>query len=256
MKFQAGRNFSKAFHSDIEQGYIINETALKTIGWTNLSGKKFGYEMNGNVVGVLKDFHHQSYHLNIKPIVFMFLGPQQNFRRNILSIKINTKNIQNTLTFIEKKVTKYGQPFSYSFFDERVNNMYADENRLSKIFNSFSLLTIFIACLGLLGLAAFTAEQRTKEIGIRKTVGASVSNILILLTKDFVKWIILSSVIALPLAYYLMEKWLQNFAYHINPGWLPFILAAFLTFTIVLMTVGFQVIKAATTNPINSLKYE
>ena len=256
MELTAGRNFSREFSTDAEQVYIINETAVKTIGWENPIGKKFGPKMNGRVIGVVKDFHHQSFHLSIQPIVFRLLGPRRNHLRDQLSIKINTDNIQRTLSYIKNEIEKHAQPFSFSFFDDRIDKMYAPENKLERLFHTFSLLAVFIACLGLFGLATFTAERRTKEMGIRKVLGASVSNIIVQLSKMFIKWVLIANLIAWPLAYFVMSRWLQNFAYRIELRLENFILSTAIALFSALITISYQTIRAATANPVDSLKYE
>jgi len=147
-------------------------------------------------------------------------------------------------------------PFDYTFLDETLDSKYKAEEELSKIFSCFTLLAIFIACLGLFGLASFTAEQRTKEIGIRKALGASITGIIMLLSKEFTKWVLLANIIAWPIAYVAMNRWLQNFAYRINMGLGTFIIAALLALIIALLTVGYQAIKAARANPVESLRYD
>jgi putative ABC transport system permease protein len=166
--------------------------------------------------------------------------------------------MQNTIATIEKKWNKYSQdrPFQYSFLDETYSKLYQSERRFNKVFLYLTGLAILIACLGLFGLAAFTAEQRTREIGIRKVVGASVSGIVTLLSKDFVKLVLIAIVIALPVAWYTMNKWLQDFAYRVSIEWWVFVLAAVLAILIALLTVSFQAIKAALANPVKSLRTE
>ena len=163
-----------------------------------------------------------------------------------------------SIEYIEKVWKKYasGYPSKYNFIDESLDRLYTSEKRIGKIFSYFSLLTVFIACLGLFGLASFLAEQRTKEIGVRKALGATISSIALLLTKEFIKWVLVANIIAWPIAYFASNKWLQNFAYRIDIGMGPFILAGVSAFVIALLTVGYQAIKAARANPVDALRYE
>jgi putative ABC transport system permease protein len=175
-----------------------------------------------------------------------------------ISIRLRPDDIPSALTFLQEKWQEYrpDYPFSYYFIDERFNQRYENEEKLGKLFSLFSLLAIAVACLGLFGLAAFTAEQRTKEIGIRKVLGASVAGILSLLSKDFVKLVVVANIIAWPVAWYAMNRWLQDFAYRIDIGWWVFAFAGGLALLIALLTVSTQAIKAALANPVESLRYE
>jgi putative ABC transport system permease protein len=258
MQIIRGRNFSKEFGSD-STGMLINETAVKALGFDDPVGKKI-YTFDDNlktisytVVGVVKNFHFESLRQQIGPLC-MVLG------RNIglASFKVNAANIPTLLKSIESrwKSMAPGMPFSYQFMDDSFDNMYRAEQRVGTIAMIFSALAILIACLGLFGLAAFTAEQRTKEIGIRKVLGASVQGIVQLLSKDFIRLVVIAFVIATPLAWYFMNKWLQDFSYrvHIN-GWI-FLLAGSIALLIALLTISFQAIKAALANPVKNLRTE
>jgi putative ABC transport system permease protein len=253
-----GRNFSKEYPSDVNQAYILNETAVKTIGWQNPIGKKFGYGMDGKVIGLIKDFHHLSLHSMIGPTILMHESKWAGIKIKYLFIKINSKEIPRTLAYIEDKFKKYSlhYPFSYSFLDERVNRKYMTENKIGLILNYFSFIAIFIACLGLFGLVTFLAEQRTKEIGIRKVIGATVSSIVFQFSKSFIKWILVSNFIAWPIAYFAMNSWLNSFAYRTNIGIAVFIVSGLSAFALALITVSYKLIKAATANPVDSLRYE
>ena len=246
-----GRAFSKDFSMGSQDRYILNETAVKSIGWDEPIGKKFE---NGIVVGVVKDFHFAPLHQGIEPLV-MGLSPTGN---DYISLKINSNNIPDTLAFIEKKwkETFPELPYSYFFLDERIERLYQKEFRLGQIFNYFTVIAIFIACLGLFGLALFTAENRTKEIGIRKILGASVYEIVMLLSKDILKWVLAANILALPISYYAMHKWLQNFAYRIHIGIDVLVLSATLALVISFSTISLQTIRAAKANPVDSLRYE
>jgi len=254
----AGRNFSPEFPTDIKGSILINETAAKKIGWDDPIGKEIS-EMLAKptprtVIGVVKDFHTDSLH-NPMESILINLDPKD---YSFMAVRLSPKNISRTLELVEKKWKEFDPTgmFDYAFLDASVDAQYRTEERLGKIFTYFSMLAIFIACLGLFGLASFTAEQKTKEIGIRKVLGAPVSGIVILLSKEFTKWVIAANLIAWPIAYFLMQKWLQNFAFRISIGIGSFLLAASLALLIALITVSYQSLKAALANPIESLRYE
>ncbi len=259
MQMAAGRNFSRDYGSD-SAAVIVNETAAKVFGWgahaighslshTENDGKKTTY----SIIGVVKDFHFKSLHELITPLV-MTLGTDF----GTMIVKVKTKDISGLLTSMKKKwnVFQAESPFSYSFLDERFNNTYKGEQNIGLIMGIFAGLTIFVACLGLFGLATFTAEQRTKEIGILKVLGASVTGIVSLLSKDFLKLVFLAFLIASPVAWFFMNKWLQNFAYRITISWWIFVLAALSAIMITIITVCFRAIKAALANPVKSLRSE
>ena len=251
-----GRNFSRTIPSDLEQGYIINETAAKMIGWEDPIGKRFGYRANGTVIGVVKDFHHQSFHQRIQPVVFMLLGPDRPYRRERLSIQVKTENISDTLAFIRDQIEACGQPFQFAFFDDDIARMYASEGQMELVFKVFACLSIIIASLGLFGLATYATEQRKKEIGIRKVAGASVLRIVAILSKECVKGVLVASLFAWPIAYFLMNRWLQQFAYRTGLSIWNFILSGLAAIMIALLTLSVQTIKAATANPVEALRYE
>lgn len=252
-----GRTFSRDFSTDSTQAFLLNEAAVRQIGWDEPIGKevRFGPQapFAPKVIGVVKDFHVKSLHTEIEPLVIAIVTNPV-----YLAIRIAPGDFGNTLAFLEQEWgTVYpNDPFQYSFLDEDFDNLYQTENLRGQVFSIFSVLTIFIACLGLLGLASFTAEQRTKEIGIRKVMGASVLNITMLLTKDFVKLVVAASIIALPIAYIVMNDWLQNFAYSAGLSPWTFILAALAAVVITVITVSYQAISAALTNPADALQYE
>ncbi|OGU33954.1 MAG: hypothetical protein A2068_14575 [Ignavibacteria bacterium GWB2_35_6b] len=263
IKMGEGRFYSKDRVTD-STGIVINEAAIKTLG---IIGDPIGQDIfriggnNGNgstqkIIGVVKNFHFESLHNEIRPLAInlFFRG---NFGRYV-SVRVAAKNIDETIDFIEDKWLNYAgkQAFEYTFFDDDFARIYANEQRTGKLFTSFAVLAILIACLGLLGLAAFTAEQRTKEIGIRKTLGASVFSILILLSKEFTKWIIIANLIAWPISYFVMDKWLQDFHYRIDIGIWVFLTSGIAALLIAIITVSSQAVKAALSNPVDSLKYE
>jgi len=253
----SGRNFSKDFGDSTS--VIINETAARLLGYKNPIGKKI-YNTDKNnkpisyeIVGVVKNFNYESLRQNIGPLSF-FLGKNDGLE----SFKVSTVNVSMLVSKIEDqwKTMAPGMPFSYRFLDDSFNDMYRSDQRVGKISLIFSVLAILIACLGLLGLATFIAEQSTKEIGIRKVLGASVLGIVRLFCKDFIKLVAIAMVIASPIAWWFMHKWLQQFVYRIDIGFWVFLLAAALAFAIAIITVSFQAIKAATANPVNSLRSE
>ena len=250
----AGRNFSKDFPGDVEHAYILNESAAKEIGWQSPVGREFEIVHKGTVIGLVKDFHFKPLHQKIEPAA-LYIYPRL---FQYISVRISPENISRTLNFLRKKWKELvpGQSFVYSFFDEEFDNLYKAEKRLGKIFGIVTCLAIFIACLGLFGLAAFSAEQRTKEIGIRKALGATLSNLIFLLSAEFTKWVLLANIIAWPVAYYAMNRWLHNFAYRISLGPFSFILAAVMAFCIALLTVSYQAVRAALADPVEALRYE
>jgi putative ABC transport system permease protein len=260
MKMAAGRNFSKNFATD-STAIIINETAAKAFGWNDYTavGKKIirgnsarGKDMPFHIIGVVKDFNFQSLHQPITPLL-MALDPTSG-----LIFKVKTTDIKGLLATMKTKWDQFntGEPFTFTFMDDLYNKTYAAEQNTGTILNIFALLTILVACLGLFGLATYTAEQRTKEIGIRKVLGASVTSVTKMLSKDFIKLVFIACLIAFPLSWWAMNKWLQSFAYRINISWWIFLAAAVIAILIALITISFQAIKAAVANPVKSLRSE
>ncbi|MFC2158790.1 ABC transporter permease [Acidobacteriota bacterium] len=249
-----GRNFDRRFPTDLYQGYILNEAAVREIGWESSLGKRLQVDKEGSVIGVIKDFHFKSLHREIEPLI-LAVYPEL---YQTLAVKMNLTKVAETLAIIQDtmKIHAPNQVFSYKFLDEEFNNLYKTETRLSSIISYVAFLSVLIACLGLLGLSALTAEFRTKEIGIRKVLGAPVSRIFVLLSGEYLILLVVSNLLALPVAYYVMYGWLQNFAYRTRLGVELFVLAAGITFVISLLTVGFQSVKAARANPVDSLRYE
>lgn len=260
MKIVEGRDFSREIRAD-SMGVIINETLARSFGYPHkrVIGLEIGWpEDNGRIdiypiVGVVKDFNFLSLRQHIEPLA-IFIGSYAEF----ISFRFETTDIPSFISSIESSWQKMapGQPLVYSFLDQRFDKLYESETRIGKITNTFAFLAIFIACIGLFGLASFAAERRTKEIGIRKVLGASVLSITTLLSKDFLKLVLVAIVIASPIAWYAMDKWLQDFAYRIEIGWWVFMLAGVLAVAIALVTVSYQSIKAALMNPVKSLKTE
>ncbi|MGB2907321.1 MAG: ABC transporter permease [Candidatus Aminicenantaceae bacterium] len=269
IELQAGRNFSPEFPTDARSGrdpanaggVILNQEAVKRFGWDDAVGRKviqvYGeLKINYTVIGVIKDFHFTSLKNSIRPMN-LFLSTRNN---RYISVKLQTEDIPGALSFIESTWKRlYPQlPFEHFFLDTIFEQRYRSEERQRQLFGYLSGLAVFIACLGLFGLAAYAAEQRTKEIGIRKVMGASASGIVLLLSKEFTLWVLAANLLAWPAAYWAMDRWLQGFAYRIPM--LPqigfFLLAAGLSLLIAWLTVGFQAVKAALSNPIRSLRYE
>jgi putative ABC transport system permease protein len=262
MELVAGRNFSQQFPTD-SAGIIINEAAAKMYGFTDPIGKNLYYIRDINnaknvstlhILGIVKDFNFNSLREQVGPLALMLSEHQGN-----VALRINANNnIPHLITQLEKKYKALapGAPFNYTFMDEDFTNQYLTEQRMGAIAISFSSLAILIACLGLFGLAAYAAEQRTKEIGIRKVLGATVSNITAMLSKDFLKLVIVAAVIAFPLAWWVMNSWLQDFAYRTHISWWVFIMAGLVAALIAVVTVSFQTIRAALMNPVKSLRTE
>jgi len=258
MEIIKGRNFSKEFADS--NATIINETTAKFLGYDDPIGKKIytptdnnGSKISLDIIGVVKNFHFESLRQNVGPMC-MRLGTD----RGLASFKIDAAKSKDLITQIESKWKSMatGLPFTYRFLDDSFNEMYRDDQRVGKLAISFAILAIFIACLGLFGLATYMAEQRTKEIGIRKVLGASVGNVVNMLSKDFIILVAVASVIAFPFAWWVMHNWLQDFAYRITIGWWIFIAAGAIAFLIAFITVSSQAIKAALANPVKSLRTE
>ncbi|MFC2133205.1 ABC transporter permease [Bacteroidota bacterium] len=251
LEMAEGRFFSPEFPADTAEAFIINEAALDIMGWKTATDKKY---LNRPIIGVIKDFHFKSLHKKIGPITIGAYGPNFEF----LFVKFLPGNVAEYIEQLEltwqKVAPRY--PMELQFLDERIDRLYRTDQRIEKIINSFTFLLLFIACLGLFGLSSFTAEQKTKEIGIRKTLGASMPGLLILLTKEFIKWIFVSMAIAWPIAYFVMKKFLDNYAYKIDLTWDIFFLASAISILISIITVGYQTIKAAYSNPVDALRYE
>ncbi len=256
----AGRNFSRNFATD-SAGYVINQSAVNVLGWKdpeNAIGKDVAYGgVRGKVIGVMNDFHFESMHQKIIPIL-LSLGTATNNFYGVLSVKMNGNNVQASLNGIEKVWKKYlpETPFQTTFLDERFARLYKSEQQQGSLFTIFACIAIFIACLGLFGLSAFTITQRVKEIGIRKVLGASTAGIVTLLSKDFLKLVMIAAVIAFPVAWFAMHSWLQDFAYRISIEWWIFLIAGFIAALVALATISFQAIRAALANPVKSLRTE
>ncbi|MFM8742007.1 MAG: ABC transporter permease, partial [Cytophagales bacterium] len=250
------------FHPDskqYEREFVINETALKHFGWK--PEEAIGKQMNiggrgdnpGKVIGIIEDFHFKHLHDKIDPLI-MFLEPY--YEGTFMAVKMNSADLKATIASVEatwnKTVPNY--EFEYSFLDETFDKLFDQEKRLGQLFGVFSGLAIFVSCLGLFGLASFTMEQSKKSVAVRKVLGASVSDIVVMMSKDFLKLVLIGLVIAMPIAYYAMEKWLHEFAYNVGFGWMVFVYAALAGALVAFATVSYHSLKAATSNPVNSLK--
>ncbi len=255
-----GRYFSEEFSTDVSEGIIVNETALKAMSLEEPIGTRFFCPMpfnmskDGKIIGVVKDFHFRSLHREIEPLI-LAIAPGWH---TDMYVKMRGQDLPATLAHIAKAFKTFTSdfPFEFSFLDENIDSLYKTEMRLGSLVKYGALVAIFIACLGLFGLASFTAEQRTKEIGIRKVLGASVANITVLLTKEFTRWVLAANIIAWPVGYFVMRKWLENFAYRIDiPIW-AFVFSGLLVLGFSLLIVCHKAIKAALANPVDSLRYE
>ncbi len=258
LELVAGRSYSRDYPSDSSSALVINEAAARQYGYSNPAdavGKKFDqWGREGQIIGVVKDFNYISLHRAVEPLTLPF----EAYASRYLSLKVIGEDLPKTLANVEqvwKKLAPH-RPFIYSFLDEDFNKQYESDFRFRKIFTTFSVLAIMIACLGLLGLATYTAEQRTKEIGIRKVLGANIGSIVGLLSKDFIKLVSIAILIATPVAWYAMNKWLEGFAYQVPIHWWIFLISGVLAVVVALATISFQSVKAAMMNPVDSLKSE
>jgi putative ABC transport system permease protein len=263
MEITQGRNFSTDFSTDSTESVIINQATAIKFGWDNPIGKTFrlpnlpgdeGEELIVTVIGVVKDFHIASLHQKIEPqLIFYDLSSI-----NHISIRLAPENITHTIELLKEQWKRISpdRPFDFFFMDESFDSQYRAEERLGKISLYFSLLAILIASLGLLGLSSYTTERRTKEIGVRKVLGATEARIVLLLSREIVRWVLLANIIAIPVAYWLADRWLGSFAYRIDLGWTIFVLAGLVALSIAVITVSFQSVRAALANPVDSLRYE
>ncbi|MGD9347531.1 MAG: FtsX-like permease family protein, partial [Candidatus Aminicenantes bacterium] len=253
IKMAEGRFYSREFPTD-RDNFVVNETAVNKMGLESPVGKRFTLGgKKGTIIGVVKDYHGGSLHNPILPKVISLSD-----RGFFVCVKFRPGNVREVIVFLKEKWEKFvpGHPFRYGFLDDSIAEAYEAERRIGTIFQYFTGLAILIACLGLFGLASFTAEQRTKEIGIRKILGAKVSGIVFLLSKEFARWILAANLLAWPFAYFLARKWLQGFAYRMSLGWEIFVASSVLALAIAIITISYQAIKAAIANPVDSLRYE
>jgi putative ABC transport system permease protein len=261
LELKEGRDFAPEFPADTLDAIILNETAARQLGVPDpVLGQQIVWSEQedttyyAKVIGVVKDFHYAALREEIKPFAFV-ITPSRTW---LFALKMSGQKLRQTLAQVESTWASLvpGRPFDFYFLDESIDKLYRSEQNFRAIFSTMTLLSLIIACLGLFGLAAFTAEQRTKEIGIRKVLGASVSGLIGLLSQDFVKLVLMASLIAWPLAWYAMKKWLQGFAYRVDMGWWIFALASIIALLIALLTVSYQAFKAALANPVEALRYE
>jgi putative ABC transport system permease protein len=247
----AGRNFSEEMATDKKEGFIVNEAFAQQVGWKHPIGQDIeGFEHKGHVVGVVKNFHYESMHSPIAPLVMVYTTP----RPSSILVKVSPNNLQ----LVKNTWQTYfpDMPFSFEFMDSAFNTVYQKDITSIKLFNYFTILSILLACLGLYGLAHLMATQRTKEIGIRKVLGAALNQLLVLLAKDFVKLIAFAAVLAIPVTWLVMNKWLSSYAYHININWWLLVSPVFVILLISILVISYQTIKVAVTNPVKSLKSE
>jgi putative ABC transport system permease protein len=258
MEIVEGRGFSEDFGTEAARSVLINETMAASLGWDEAVNKNIrvgGPESEPfQVVGLVKDFHFANMRHKIEPIVMSY----REGANGVLSIRINTENITETLAHIESAWEKVNpnHPYEYTFFDEEFAEQYESDERFGGLAMSFTWLAIFVACLGLFGLSAFTAEQRTKEISIRKIMGASTTGLISLLSKEFAILVGIAAILAVPIAYLGMKDWLESFAYSIGLQWWVFVLSGLLAFAIALLTTSYHAIKTAQANPVEALRYE
>jgi ABC-type antimicrobial peptide transport system permease subunit len=259
MEMRAGRSFSREYATDAREGIVLNEQAARALGWKSPE-EALGQQLQafgnrkGTVIGVVKDFNFQPLRWGMQPMV-MAIYPE---RLEYLCIRLAAGDFSGPVDFVEQTWRKFTPefPFAFSFLDQDLDRLYHSEKRFGQMFGAFGLLAIFIACLGLFGLASFSAERRTKEIGIRKVLGASASGLVLLLSKEFATLVLFSNLVAWPAAYFVMQKWLQDYAYRVDLGWWVFFAAGGLALVIALLTVSAQAIKAALANPVEALRYE
>jgi len=258
----SGRFFSLDFSTDTS-AVVLNQAAVKALGLTDPIGKVIAQLktspkrlINFQIIGVMKDFHFESLHQKIRPLMIKLLG--KNEAGEFVSVRVKPGNLPTTLSQMENiwRTFALNQPFEYVWFDRDFARIYEPEERTGQMFAVFSIIAICIACLGLIGLAAFTTGQRTKEIGIRKTLGASIPGIVMMLSKEFIHWVLAANIIAWPVAYFISRGWLQRFAYRVDIEIWMFLFSAVLALVIAFVTVCYQVIKAALANPVETLKYE
>jgi putative ABC transport system permease protein len=250
-----GRKFSKAFATDTSNTFLINEELMRIMGKNSVVNERFRFlGTDGTIVGVMKNFNFKSLHSEIEPLA-IFVNPRYIFYALVRlasgDIQAGIKSVQSAW---ERIFPNY--PFKYHFLDQALEDNYQNEKTMRSLIQLFAVLAVLIACLGLFGLAAFTAEQRTKEIGVRKVLGASIPGVVFLLSKEFVKWVLIANLVAWPVAYFVMKEWLNKFAYRTNLRIDIFLLSGLLAFGIAILTVSFQAIRAALANPVESLRYE
>lgn len=259
LELVAGRNFSPELGTDADHAFIINESAIRAFGWDDPIGKTIRSHMQeGTVVGVIKDFHLKSLHESIGPVSIEFHGRVDNWWERVLAVRIRSTEVSETLAFLQSTWAEIdpARPFDYAFMDDEFNQQYVSEEKLEVVFYAFSGMGILIACLGLFGLAAYAAEQRTKEIGIRKVLGATVPTLVGNMTWDLVRLVLLAFAVSTPLIVWAMKVWLRSFSYHTDISVLLFAGTGFLAVGIAVITVGYQAIRSSLLNPVDVLRHE
>ena len=255
MEMKEGRFFSQEMSADVKHSYVLNEAAISVMGLKSPVGKWFSLnDKKGEIIGVVRDFHHHSVHEVIEPVVFLFEPSWSDY----VFVRIEpgyTAEALQVMAFNWKLINP-DRSFHLRFFDDEIDSLYRSEKELGRFINILSVLAVLISCLGLFGLVSYATEHRTKEIGIRKVLGASVIGIQILLSREFLKWVLIANVISWPISYYAMYRWLQNFAYRTSIGLTDFVFAGGLVFVVAMMTVSYQAIRAATADPVKSLRYD
>ena len=253
MEMKKGRFFSREWATD-RSNYILNEAAVRAMDIESPIGKRFSHQdRDGTIIGIIKDFHQHSLHNEIIPL---FLEFDEN--NMYVCVRIDPKKIPETIQFLEKKWNEFvpGFPFTYDFLGDTINSAYTTEKQVGNILRYFTIIAVGVACMGLFGLASFNTAQRTKEIGIRKVLGAPVSGILLMLSKEFTKCVLISNIVAWPIAYFIMRRWLLKFAFKVDLNWYIFIVSGVISLGIAMLTVSYQVIRSVKSNPVESLKYE
>ncbi len=262
LEMKEGRSFSREYPTDARGAFILNERAVQLMGLESPLGKEIQvWRKKGVVIGIVKDAYFRSFKQQIEPQIqylYSHLDTREMNEYGVILVRIKGGQIPEAIALLEKtwKKMEIDYPFEFGFLDQSVDDQYRKETQISHIINIFTMLGLFISCMGLFGLASFMAEQRTKEIGIRKVLGASVSQILFMLSKDFAKWVALASLIAWPSAYFILRRWLGEFAYRVDIGIDIFLLSTVFALLVALLTVGYQAMKAATQNPVGALRYE
>ena len=255
MELAAGRNFSDTFPTDSTESVLLNQAAVKKLGWTSPIGKSFHGKQ---VIGVLKDYHFQPFKFTIEPLLVGYRTKHRSFYSSYIAIKLGVGDLENTLAHIQSVMQTHIPeiPFSYAFMNESFEYLYRSEKRFGGVFIIFTIIALFIACMGLLGLVTQKISERAKEIGVRKVLGASLVNIVLLFSKDFLRLVAVAVIVAIPFGWWGMESWLQNFAYRIEINWTVFLLAAALGLGVAFLTIGMQTITAAKRSPVHSLNEE
>ena len=255
-----GKFFNDQYSTDQNQGYILNEAAAKKMGLENPIGTEITFwGRKGKIIGIARDFNFNSLHHVVEPTVIRIPETERTaMYYRTLSIRLTPNSMPNSLDFVKETWRSFypNEPLEFYFFDQSLNANYISEFRMGNLFKYFSFLAIVIACLGLYGLTAFSIEQKFKEIGVYKVLGAKISNVVSVFSKSYLMWMVIANIIAWPLAYYIMMKWLQNFAYRVNPGILPFILSGSIVIGVAMLTIGWLTIRAANRNPVEALRYE